>query len=108
MEKNEPVLVVGLGPAGASAAIFLAQLGLDVVAIDRKPKTGLQIGESLPPDAKKVLEQLGVWAAFEAADHEKCYGNQSYWHSDTAHYHDFLQHPAGHGCRAVATPEPPE
>jgi flavin-dependent dehydrogenase len=97
VRKDEPVLVVGLGPAGASTAIFLAQLGLHVVAIDRKPKTALQIGESLPPDAKKVLQELGVWGEFEAADHEKCYGNQSYWNSDTAYYHDFLHHPVGYG-----------
>jgi 2-polyprenyl-6-methoxyphenol hydroxylase-like FAD-dependent oxidoreductase len=97
MSKNLPVLVVGLGPAGASTAIFLAQLGLPVTAIDRKPRSGLQIGESLPPDAKKLLEQLGVWREFDSAPHEKCYGNRSYWWSDKAQYHDFMQHPVGHG-----------
>jgi len=98
VKETDPVLVVGLGPAGASTAIFLAQLSLNVVAIDRKLKTGLQIGESLPPDAKQLLAQLGVWEEFEAAGHETCYGNKSYWRSDTVHYHDFMQHPAGYGC----------
>ncbi|NQY33622.1 MAG: NAD(P)/FAD-dependent oxidoreductase [Alteromonadaceae bacterium] len=92
-----PVLVVGLGPAGASTAIFLAQLGLDVVAIDKKGAPVLQIGESLPPDANKLLQQLGVWQAFTAANHQKCYGNKSYWNSDKPSYHDFLQYPEGHG-----------
>ena len=95
--KKKPVLVVGLGPAGASTAIFLAQLGLEVVAVDRKLKSGLQIGESLPPDAKGVLEQLGVWAEFADAGHERCYANQSYWRSEQVQYHDFVQHPVGHG-----------
>ncbi len=92
-----PVLVVGLGPAGASTAIFLAQLGLDVVAVDRKLKTGLKIGECLPPDAKTLLDQLGVWAEFMVGGHEPYYANRAYWHSDKVQYHDFVQHPIGHG-----------
>ncbi len=93
--------MVGLGPAGCAVANFLARLGLEVVAIDRSTEaqlsTRLRIGESLPPDAKHLLKQLDVWQNFEAANHEKCYGNQAYWHSDKPTFHDFMKHPQGHG-----------
>ena len=97
MSDHQPVLVVGQGPAGAATALFLARLGIEVVAVDRQPKSGLQIGESLPPDAAELLRQLGVWEDFNEAGHEKCYGNKSYWHGEQVQYHDFLQHPQGHG-----------
>lgn len=93
--------MVGLGPAGAAVASFLARLGFEVVAIDRSSEsqlsTRLRIGESLPPDAKHLLQQLGVWQTFETGNHQKCYGNQAYWHSDKANFHDFVKHPVGHG-----------
>ncbi len=95
------ILVIGAGPAGTSAAIFLRQKGLDVVLLDRQKKYALQnqlhIGESLPPDAKDLLEQLGVWDEYQNGPHLECYGNKSYWHSDQAYYHDFMQYPVGHG-----------
>ncbi|NQZ08741.1 MAG: NAD(P)/FAD-dependent oxidoreductase [Algicola sp.] len=99
--KQRPILVVGLGPAGAAVANFLARLGLEVIAIDRSAEsqlsTRLRIGESLPPDAKHLLKQLDVWQTFKAANHQKCYGNQAYWHTDKPTFHDFVQHPVGHG-----------
>lgn len=95
------ILVIGAGLAGASAAIFLRQKGFEVVLLDRQKKQTLQnqlhIGESLPPDAKSLLEQLDVWDEFQNGQHLECYGNKSYWHSDQARYHDFMQHPVGHG-----------
>jgi len=97
VNKKPRVLVVGLGPAGASSAIFLSQRGLDVVAIGHKNSQALKIGESLPPDAALLLQQLGVWHEFEQAHHEKCYANKSFWYSDVIQYHDFIQHPIGHG-----------
>lgn len=84
-----------------AAAIFLRQCGIDAVVVDRRntrPKRSpFKVGESLPPDAKKMLEQLGVWNAFEAGPHLQCYGNKSFWRSDVASYHDFMSHPVGHG-----------
>ena len=95
------ILVIGAGPAGAATAIFLRQKGFDVVLVDRLKKNGLQnqchIGESLPPDAKDLLEQLEVWEAFQHGAHLECYGNKSYWHSDQVQHYDFMQHPVGHG-----------
>ena len=94
------VVVLGAGVAGASTAIFLRQRGINTLLVERKPdkQTDLPvIGESLPPDAKNVLLRLGVWEKFKAGAHLQCFGNKSYWFSDKAQYHDFMQHPVGHG-----------
>jgi flavin-dependent dehydrogenase len=62
------VAVVGAGPAGAAAAILLADHGLDVVVLDRaelpRAKT---CGEYLSPEAARVLDRLGVLKAVDAA-----------------------------------------
>ncbi|MGH2628335.1 MAG: geranylgeranyl reductase family protein [Anaerolineales bacterium] len=55
------VAVVGAGPAGSAAAFFLANLGLDVLLIDRsefpRDKT---CGDALSPRALRVMEAMGA------------------------------------------------
>jgi len=98
---NEKVLVLGAGTSGCTAALFLAQHGLEVCLIDRVdraiPPAHPVIGESLSPDAVPLLKQLDIWEEFCAVPHLKCYGNVSYWYSQSPQHHDFLQHPVGHG-----------
>lgn len=62
------VIVVGGGPAGASAAIRLARRGVDVCVLDRArfPRSK-PCGEFLSPGATPILEELGVRDAVEAA-----------------------------------------
>lgn len=98
---NKKVLVLGAGTSGCAAALFLAQHGLEVSLIDRVDRAVSSahpmIGESLSPDAVPLLKQLDIWEEFCAAPHLKCYGNVSYWYSQSPQHHDFLQHPVGHG-----------
>jgi flavin-dependent dehydrogenase len=65
---NAEVVVVGGGPAGASAAIRLARMGIDVCVLDRArfPRSK-PCGEFLSPGATPILEELGVREAVEAA-----------------------------------------
>jgi flavin-dependent dehydrogenase len=54
------VCVIGGGPAGASVALRLAQLGHDVVLIERSIFPRPRVGEAMAPSIWTVLDVLGV------------------------------------------------
>jgi len=61
------VVVVGGGPAGASAATILAGDGLRVLVLEREPFPRYHVGESLLPALWELWDRLGVTQAIEAA-----------------------------------------
>jgi flavin-dependent dehydrogenase len=89
------VLIVGAGPAGATAAINLADTRR-VMLIDRCAAPVVRIGESLPPAARRLLTDMGLWDDFQRQGHAACYGNRSLWNGIPAE-HDFLRDPDGQG-----------
>lgn len=54
------VLIIGGGPAGSSAATFLAQSGIDTVVLEKAIFPRNQVGESLIPNFWKFTDLLGV------------------------------------------------
>jgi flavin-dependent dehydrogenase len=54
------VLIIGGGPAGATAAALLAQQGRDVVMLEKAHHPRFHIGESLLPANVALFDQLGV------------------------------------------------
>ncbi len=93
--------VLGAGPAGAVCALALARAGVDGVCLvdaERPRKHGaVAIGETIPPDARVLLDRLGVWQAFVADGHERCHGSCSAWGSDELGYNDFVLNAQGSG-----------
>ncbi len=65
------VLVIGGGPAGATAGALLAQRGYKVVVLEKEHHPRFHIGESLLPANLPLLEKLGVAEAVKAIGMEK-------------------------------------
>ncbi|MGF7212774.1 flavin-dependent dehydrogenase [Skermanella aerolata] len=91
------VVVVGGGPAGATAALTLARSGLSVLLVERSTRWPIRTGEGLPPMARPLLESLGLWERFRAAGHLPSSGNRSAWGSSELFETDFIFNPYGHG-----------
>lgn len=73
------VVVLGSGPAGASAAITLRRQGAETLLIDPYPRKETQLGEGLPAIAQAQLRELDVWASFCSSGHLPCNGFLSSW-----------------------------
>ena len=77
-ETLHDVLVIGGGPAGASAAIRCRQAGLRTLLVEKLPFPRFRIGESLLPDGNAYLRELGVWEKVSRAGFIEKFGARFY------------------------------
>ena len=73
------VIVIGGGPAGSTAAGFLAQAGFRVLLLEKDHFPRYHIGESLLSATLPILEALGVAPAIEAAAFVRKPGGTFVW-----------------------------
>jgi len=90
------VVIVGAGPAGATAALNLAPFRR-VLLVDKLAQPADRIGESLAPAARRLLSDMGLWEDFLSDGHAPRYAARSVWGSDTASERDALADLDGHG-----------
>lgn len=72
-------LVLGGGPAGCAAAILLARRGHRVGLVRPLSPPASALVESIPPSARRVLEELGALDALEEAGFHPNHGNSVWW-----------------------------
>jgi len=84
-------IVVGGGPAGATAAGLLAKRGVRVVVFERERFPREHVGESLLPASLPILEELGVLEAVEQAGFLKKYGATMVWGSSAEPWSWYFQ-----------------
>jgi flavin-dependent dehydrogenase len=63
------VVIVGGGPGGSAASMYLREHGIDSVIVEKVPFPRYHIGESLVGEASGLLRNLGLEAAMDAAGH---------------------------------------
>src|SRR5215831_1454583 len=75
-------VVVGGGPAGSAIARLLASWDHTVCLLARPVDRARGLAESLPPSTRKLLAEIGVLAAMDAAGLLPATGNTSWWAKD--------------------------
>jgi flavin-dependent dehydrogenase len=78
------VIVIGGGPAGATAATLVAAGGHRVALLERLPQTGFKIGESLMPQTFDTFRRLGMLDRLQASSFPRKYSVQFYSKSGRA------------------------
>src|SRR5436190_10605590 len=89
------VLVVGSGPAGAAAAIWCAQRGLDVLLIEKASFPRHRPGETLHPGVEPLLAQLGVKEAVLGAGFLRHSGYKVRWEDSQSRFVSYGQDATG-------------
>lgn len=92
------VVVVGGGIAACATSIALVRKGVRVglsYSVTTRPQ--LVVGETVPPDVRKLLRELGAWEKFLEQRHEASLGSCSAWGGTELGYNDFMLNAQGCG-----------
>lgn len=93
--RRADAIVIGAGPAGCAAATVLAEAGHSVLLIDRPASARHALAESIPPSARRLLTELGMDHAVDAAGFQAWQGNTVWWAGQPARVETFGADAAG-------------
>jgi len=95
--RRVDVVIVGGGPAGTATGLALARAGYAVTLLERSRYDLPRIGETLPPEVRGPLTELGVWDCFLASGHLESPGIAAAWGRPELYENDFIVNPHGPG-----------
>ena len=82
LPSTSDIVIIGGGPAGASAARVLAAWGHAVLLLTKNQSHVPTLAESLPPSCRKLFRAIGVLEAIDEAEFYRSTGNTFWWGSD--------------------------
>ena len=92
LQRKCDVLIIGGGPAGSTAAITLAEIGYEVVLLEKAHHPRFHIGESLLPANLPLFERLGVAEEVQAIGMQKLGAEfVSPWHAVRSQTFEFAE-----------------
>ncbi len=95
-ELRAEALVLGGGPAGAAAAMVLADAGRRVTLVRPSTPPGASLGQSIPPSARPLLQELGFAGAVDHAGFVPNLGNTVAWAEAPVRREGFGEEASGH------------
>lgn len=97
-DKNQyQVVIMGGGPAGIATSLTLSARGVSNCIVEAQLEPQPKPGESIPPNAKPLLQKMGLLQLVEHPKHTVYYGNKSCWGSDLLEEKEFIKGIYGHG-----------
>ncbi|MCF2873105.1 MULTISPECIES: NAD(P)/FAD-dependent oxidoreductase [unclassified Tenacibaculum] len=95
MKKNQKIVVIGGGPAGAVIAMQLAKYNMEIIVLEANAVPIQKPGECLPPNINPLLKKLELDHLL--SKHKNSYSNQSAWGTDELIDDDFISGVHGNG-----------
>ncbi|WP_046755754.1 NAD(P)/FAD-dependent oxidoreductase [Kordia jejudonensis] len=90
---KKEVIIIGNGIAGVTLAVLLQRKEIPFVLLHRKgEKPAFALGETLPPSAMPLLNELKLLSVFEQNSYRKIYGYHSMWGSERVMDTNFFHH----------------
>ena len=81
---KKEVIIIGNGIAGITLAMLLQRKGISFALLHREgEKVPFALGETLPPSAMPLLQELKLLSLFEENAYRKTYGYHSMWGSSS-------------------------